>query len=100
MRFIILWEENPERIRMFDYESNDQQEIERIQLCHGKLINCGQHSETEEAALNYLNCRLMGQDLDGNVVSEPLKSFYDSNAKDCIIHISGDYQFVATGFVM
>lgn len=61
MDFIICWEENPERFRMYKYTTFDVDEIKKILLCHRKLINLSDYTAEEEEALNYLNCKLMAR---------------------------------------
>lgn len=103
MRFLIIWEEVPEYTRMYEYNTNNVDEIKKLHCCHNNFVNSTEMTPLQEEALEWLNTKLAGQDMKGNVVCEPLPSIYNSDSKNNDIptlNAREGYSIIVTGFLM
>lgn len=86
MKFLIFWQDVPERARIYSLNVTEREQIEKINLCHNNYINACAQSEEVESALDWLN-----QELDSRT------AIYDSQNKGNALWADGT--IVVTGFL-
>ena len=83
-KFLILWEINPEALKMYFIETDDAATIAKLEGCHGKLINHGMDNLLCDWVFDLINS---------------LTPIY-TNTKPEPVTIAGDYKVIHTGIML
>lgn len=101
--YTIIWQDVPDRLRIYEYATSDKDAQERIERCHGNLI--GTVDDRFEADILWLGELLGGTYTSGKEEDDTplfvgsITPKYDSEKGDVDpIHLSG--RVIVTGMIM
>ncbi len=92
---LVVWQDIPDRIRVYDYIVTDQETMETLKKCHGEYAECSTNSIDIDAALDWLS-KMLENTFDGTITllydsQSDRHRFIEPDSVDCSI---------ITGFLM
>lgn len=91
VKALIIWEDVPERLRIFEYNINGDEVLETVKRCHHKHSQTVGNSIDDEAALDWLS----------KMLEVEAKLLYDSQAEDnSLIRPDRCDLVIVTGFLL